>query len=74
MDKFNGELSFDQFSPSQIANDFLYGIEPSGGAMRVEALSANTAVLTCLGNDIGYDLIYSHQLKVKAQKNDILLF
>jgi D-sedoheptulose 7-phosphate isomerase len=56
-----------------LANDFLYGIEPGGKAMKVEALSSNTSVLTCLGNDIGYENIFSHQLKVKAEQNDILI-
>lgn len=56
-----------------LANDFLYGIEPNGGSLRVEALPANSAVVTCLGNDIGYENIFSHQLKVKAQPNDVLI-
>jgi D-sedoheptulose 7-phosphate isomerase len=41
--------------------------------IRVEALSANSAVITCLGNDVGYDDIFSHQLKVKAKKDDVLI-
>ena len=57
-----------------LANDFLYGIDrESGQGMKVEALSANPSVLTCLANDVGYEHIYSHQLNVKASKNDILL-
>jgi len=57
-----------------LANDFLFGISPKkANAMRVEALSANSAVITCLGNDIGYQNIFSHQLKVKAKSGDILL-
>lgn len=56
-----------------LANDFLYGIEPNGDSLNVEALSANPAVLTCLGNDIGYDNIYAHQLKVKAKAQDVLI-
>ncbi|MFS1704770.1 SIS domain-containing protein [Alteromonas sp. AMM-1] len=57
-----------------LANDFLYGICPSGErALKVEALSANTSVLTCLGNDLGYDKIYSHQLVVKASAGDVLI-
>ncbi|XOV79301.1 MAG: SIS domain-containing protein [Aestuariibacter sp.] len=56
-----------------LANDFLYGVEPSGRAMRVEALSANSAVLTCLGNDLGYEQIFAQQLKVKAVPGDILI-
>lgn len=56
-----------------LVNDFIYGIAPSGHRMKAEALSANTAVLTCLGNDIGYDKIFSHQLMVKAEPEDILI-
>ena len=56
-----------------LANDFPYGVEPNGGAVRIEALPANSAVITCLGNDIGYENIFSHQLKVKAQAGDLLI-
>ncbi len=57
-----------------LANDFIYGIDPSSKrALNVEALSANSAVLTCLGNDIGYDNIFSYLLKVKASEGDVLL-
>ncbi len=57
-----------------LANDFLYGVSPNKAkGLRVEALSANASVLTCLGNDIGYDKIFSRQLEVKANKGDILL-
>lgn len=56
-----------------LANDFVYGVNPAGGAIRAEALSANSSVLTCLGNDIGYESIFSHQLQVKADEGDILI-
>lgn len=56
-----------------LANDFLYGIAPQGPSIKVEALSANSAVLTCLGNDIGYNNIFSHQIKVKAKAGDMLI-
>jgi D-sedoheptulose 7-phosphate isomerase len=61
-----------------MANDFHYGIgacrvgETIPG-LRVEALSANTGVLTCLANDTGYENIYSQQLLVKGQLGDILI-
>ncbi len=56
-----------------LANDFLYGICPSAAAaIKVEALSANAAVLTCLGNDTGFENIYAHQMKTKGQPGDIL--
>lgn len=57
-----------------LANDFLYGAGVSSGiGIRVEALSANSSVITCLANDIGYDKIYSEQLRVKANPGDILI-
>ena len=57
-----------------LANDFLYGIaKRPGGGLRVNALSANPAVITCLANDIGYDRIYSEQLSVLANPGDVLV-
>ncbi|MCX7177180.1 MAG: SIS domain-containing protein [Proteobacteria bacterium] len=57
-----------------LANDFLYGIAKShGGGMRVLALSANSAVMTCLGNDLGYEHIFSEQLAVQGQPGDLLI-
>jgi len=61
-----------------LANDLLYGIgacgpEPKIPGLRVEALSANTGIITCLANDTGYDNIYAHQLEVKAQSGDMLI-
>ncbi|HWZ48818.1 MAG TPA: SIS domain-containing protein [Herbaspirillum sp.] len=58
-----------------LANDLLYGVGVNNrqGGMSIEALSANAAVLTCLANDLGYDRIYSEQLRVKAQAGDILI-
>lgn len=58
-----------------LANDMLYGVglNNRSGGLKVEALSANPAVLTCLANDLGYDHIYSEQLRVKAQADDVLI-
>jgi D-sedoheptulose 7-phosphate isomerase len=57
-----------------IANDLLYGAGISnGGGLKVEALSANPAVLTCLANDLGYDSIFAEQIKVKAVAGDLLV-
>ena len=57
-----------------LANDFLYGIaKKTGGGLKVMALSANPAVMTCLANDIGYEHIYSEQLAVQAEKGDLLI-
>lgn len=57
-----------------LANDFLYGISKThGSGLRVTALPANTAVITCLANDEGYDSIYSLQLAVQARAGDVLI-
>ena len=57
-----------------LANDYLYGISRvTGHALRVHALPANSAVLTCLANDEGYEHIFAHQLAVLAQPGDIAL-
>lgn len=57
-----------------LANDFLYGISKQhGSGLRVHALPANASVLTCLGNDCGYDEIFSKQLAVQAGDGDVLI-
>lgn len=57
-----------------LANDYLYGIaKRTGAGLKVQALSANPAVMTCLGNDVGYDYIFSEQLAVLAEADDLLV-
>jgi D-sedoheptulose 7-phosphate isomerase len=57
-----------------LANDLLYGAGVAHGVgLKVEALSANPAVLTCLANDLGYENIYGEQLRVKAIAGDVLI-
>ena len=57
-----------------LANDFLYGVSQiTGHGLRVHALSANTAVLSCLANDQGYENIFASQLDVLAQPGDVAL-
>ncbi len=57
-----------------LANDFIYGAGLNlGKGLKVEALSANPAVLTCLANDIGYDQIFAEQIRVKGESGDILI-
>ena len=57
-----------------IANDFIYGIgKRSDAAMKVHALTANQSILTCLANDISYADIFSYQLEVLGQRDDILI-
>ena len=57
-----------------LTNDFIYGISKRmGSGIRMHALPANQAMITCLGNDVGYENIFSHQLAVLGQSGDLLI-
>ena len=57
-----------------LANDYLYGIaKETGKGLKVQALPANSAVMTCLANDVGYDFIFSEQLAVLGQSGDLII-
>lgn len=57
-----------------LANDFLYGVaKHDGRGLRVTALPANGAVLTCLANDISYEDVFAQQLTVLANRGDLLI-
>jgi len=56
------------------ANDFVYPVAKLAlHGVRISALNANPAIITCLGNDIGYDQIFSYQLKTFASPGDLLI-
>ena len=57
-----------------LANDLLYGIDkPAGRGLRVTALPANAAVLTCLANDVAYADVFAQQLTVMGGRGDVLV-
>ena len=57
-----------------IANDLIYGIgNGKKPGINVEALTANSSVLTCLANDTGYENVFSKQIQAKGKKNDLLI-
>ena len=59
---------------NHLATDLIYGVNQQGrGAFRVHSLAANPSVLTCLGNDIGFENVFSHQLEALAESGDLLL-
>ena len=59
---------------NHLATDLIYGANAGGkGALRVHALSANPSVLTCLGNDTGFEIVFAKQLEALAQAGDIFL-
>ena len=60
-----------------IANDFLYGAGISNKrGLKVESLTSNPAVLTCLANDIGYEKIFSEQkgISIKSGRKKLTIF
>ena len=61
-----------------IANDFIYGTGACGSGenlpgLKVHALTSNPAILTCLANDTGFENIFSYQIDVQADEDDILI-
>ena len=59
---------------NHLANDLIYGVNQHGrGAFRVHSLAANPSVLTCLGNDVGFENVFSNLLEVLAESGDLLL-
>ena len=59
---------------NHIANDLVYAVtEHTGSGFDAVSLAANSAVLTCLANDVGYENIFSEQLAVSGRENDLLL-
>jgi D-sedoheptulose 7-phosphate isomerase len=42
-------------------------------AIRSKALTANTSNLTAIGNDYGYDMVFSRQLEAFAKPEDLLI-
>lgn len=56
------------------ANDLIYGAGKTGrGGVRAHSLAANTSVIMCLGNDTGYENVFSGQIRVLASSGDILI-
>ncbi|WP_455757124.1 SIS domain-containing protein [Sulfurimonas sp.] len=59
---------------SHMVNDLGIGLKRRGiRSFDVESLNDNTPVCTAIANDIGYDNVFSMQLKDRITKNDILI-
>jgi len=57
-----------------MANDFCAALfKGTRDAIRANALPANVGVLTCIGNDLSYEQVFSQQLRVLAEPGDILI-
>lgn len=57
---------------NHIANDLMLGFKKKIG-FKFISLSSNLPVITCIANDISYDEIYSQQIKILAEKKDLLI-
>jgi D-sedoheptulose 7-phosphate isomerase len=60
-------------SATHLANDLIYGVAPGRAAVQVECLNSNTSILTCLGNDTGYENVFALQLRTLAREGDGLI-
>ena len=59
---------------NHIVNDLIYGVAMQHGkGINAISLASNPSVITCLANDINYDVIFSEQLAVHGKPGDHLL-
>lgn len=58
---------------SHFANDLSIGTNSYDKPFRVISLTDNVAVISAIGNDFGYEDIFSRQLQVLAKKGDVVV-
>jgi D-sedoheptulose 7-phosphate isomerase len=63
-----GSASDAQHIAAELVGRFLKERKP----LAATALSCNTSTLTAVGNDYGYDMVFSRQIEGLAKKDDIL--
>jgi len=56
-----------------LAAEFISKLNHDRNPIPAEALTVDTSVITAIGNDYGYDKIFSRQLKAKANPFDVFL-
>lgn len=56
-----------------IAAELIGRFKKERGALAAIALSTDTSILTCVGNDYGYDDVFSRQVTGLAKSGDILI-
>lgn len=56
-----------------IAAEFVGRFYQERPALRAEALTVNTSILTAVGNDYGYERVFVRQLEAKADSGDVLI-
>ena len=55
---------------NHISNDLMHGFTKNKIGFPFISLSSNIAKISCIGNDLGYEKIFSNQLRVLGKKND----
>jgi D-sedoheptulose 7-phosphate isomerase len=58
---------------SHFANDLAIGTNDYNTPFKAISLSDNNAILTALGNDFGYDEVFSRQIQVLGKKGDLIV-
>jgi D-sedoheptulose 7-phosphate isomerase len=58
---------------NHISNDFMLGFNKSKIGFPIISLSSNLSKISCIANDVGYEKIFSHQLKILGHKDDLLI-
>jgi D-sedoheptulose 7-phosphate isomerase len=58
---------------SHFANDLSVGVNDYAQPFRALSLTDNVALITAIGNDFGYDEIFSRQLRVLGKSGDVLV-
>jgi D-sedoheptulose 7-phosphate isomerase len=56
-----------------LAAEFVSKLARERAPLAAEALTVDSSILTAIGNDYGYELVFSRQLEGKATRNDIFL-
>ncbi len=56
-----------------LAAEFVSKLARDRAPLSAEALTVDSSILTAIGNDYGFENIFSRQLEAKASKNDIFL-
>jgi D-sedoheptulose 7-phosphate isomerase len=56
-----------------LAAEFVSKLARDRAPLAAEALTVDTSVLTAIGNDYGYDAVFSRQLAGKATRNDVFV-
>src|SRR5579872_4056547 len=56
-----------------LAAEFVSKLARARAPLPAEALTVDSSILTAIGNDYGYDLIFSRQLAGKLTKKDLFL-